>query len=109
MIERARKRLTKRTKRGFHGWPLATVALYGPDDTTATKLTVGIVPSEDAEATEHALSLCNALVQAACPIAFFIGDLKAGEQFVARLLDSSEKHELVPCTSGAVALRVSCS
>jgi hypothetical protein len=52
MIERARKRLSKRAKRGFRGWPLATVALYGPDDTMATKLTVGILPSEDAEATD---------------------------------------------------------
>ena len=43
MIERARKRLNKRAKRGFRGWPLATVALYGPDDTMATKLTVGIL------------------------------------------------------------------
>ena len=52
MIERARKRLGKRAKKGFRGWPLATVALYGPDDGTATKLTVGIVPTEDAEATD---------------------------------------------------------
>ena len=52
MIERARKRLRKRAKKGFRGWPLATVALYGPDDTTATKLTVGIVPAEDAVATD---------------------------------------------------------
>jgi hypothetical protein len=51
-IERARKRLRKRGKKGFRGWPLATVALYGPDDSTATKLTVGIVPAEDAEATD---------------------------------------------------------
>jgi hypothetical protein len=51
MIERARKRLSKRAKKGFRGWPLATVALYGPDDSTATKLTVGIVPAEGAEAT----------------------------------------------------------
>ena len=50
MLERARKRLSKRAKRGFRGWPLATVALYGADDTMATKLAVGIVPSEDAEA-----------------------------------------------------------
>ena len=48
MIDRARKRLSKRAKKGFRGWPLATVALYGPDDSTATKLTVGIVPAEDA-------------------------------------------------------------
>src|SRR6202051_4076557 len=52
MIERSRKRLSKRAKKGFRGWPLATVALYGPDDSTATKLTVGIVPAEDAEATD---------------------------------------------------------
>jgi len=43
MLERARKRLRKRAKRGLRGYPVATVALYGPDDTRATKLTVGIV------------------------------------------------------------------
>lgn len=37
---------------GFRGYPLATVALYGPDDRTATKLAVGIVPAEHADATE---------------------------------------------------------
>ena len=52
MIERARKRLSKGAKKGFRGWPLATVALYGPDDSTATKLSVGIVPAEDAEAAD---------------------------------------------------------
>jgi hypothetical protein len=51
MIERARKRLRKRAKRGLRGYPVATVALYGPDDTRATKLTVGIVPAGDADAT----------------------------------------------------------
>ena len=56
MLERARKRLNKRAKRGFRGWPVATLALYGPDDTMATKLAVGIVPSEDAEA--HAVRQC---------------------------------------------------
>ena len=52
MIERARKRLSKRAKRGFRGYPIATVALYDPDDRAATKLTVGIVPAEDAEVTD---------------------------------------------------------
>src|SRR3954452_6195560 len=52
MLERARKRLSKRAKRGFRGWPLATVALYGPNDTIATKLSVGILPGEDSEATD---------------------------------------------------------
>ena len=52
MIERARKRLSKRAKRGFRGWPLATVALYGPNDTMATKVTVGILPAEDAKVND---------------------------------------------------------
>jgi hypothetical protein len=34
MIERAPKRLRKRAKRGLRGYPLATVALYGPNDTS---------------------------------------------------------------------------
>jgi len=52
MLQRSRKRLDKRAKKGFRGYPVATVALYGPDDTTATKLTVGIVPAENAEVTD---------------------------------------------------------
>jgi hypothetical protein len=52
MLERTRKRLSKKARRGFRGFPVATVALYGPDDTRATKLTVGIVPAENAEVTD---------------------------------------------------------
>lgn len=52
MLERARKRLRKRAKRGLRGYPVATVAFYGPDDTRATKLAVGIVPAENAEVTD---------------------------------------------------------
>ena len=52
MVERARKRLRKRARRGFRGYPIATVALYGPDDTTATKPTVGIFPAENVEVTD---------------------------------------------------------
>jgi hypothetical protein len=44
--------LGKRAKKGFHGYPVATVALYGPDDTRATKLSVGIVPGENAEVAD---------------------------------------------------------
>ena len=52
MLERGPKRLSKRAKRGFRGWPVATVALYGRDNIMAIKLAVGIVPSEGAEVTE---------------------------------------------------------
>jgi hypothetical protein len=37
MIERARKRLSKRVKRGFRGYPIPTVALYGLDWTAANR------------------------------------------------------------------------
>ncbi len=52
MQDRAPKRLAKRAKRGFRGYPAATVALYGPDDATAAKITVGIIPAEGAEASD---------------------------------------------------------
>jgi hypothetical protein len=52
VIERAHKRLDRKAKKGLRGWPVATVALYGPDDRRATKLAVGIVPAEDAEASD---------------------------------------------------------
>jgi hypothetical protein len=52
MLERARKRLRKKARRGFRGYPIATIAFYGLDDTTATKLTVGIVSAEHAEVSD---------------------------------------------------------
>ena len=45
--EQARKRLTKKAKKGFRGFPVATVAFYGPDDRRASKLAVGIVLAEN--------------------------------------------------------------
>ena len=42
--------LRRKARRGFHGYPIATVAFYGPDDTRATKVAVGIVAAEGAEA-----------------------------------------------------------
>src|SRR5215210_8101019 len=50
--EQARKRLTKRAKKGFRGFPVATVAFYGPDNRRASKLAVGIVLTENQEAVE---------------------------------------------------------
>ena len=41
--------LKKKARRGFRGYPLATVAFYGPDDQHATKVAVGIVAGEGAE------------------------------------------------------------
>ncbi len=44
--------LTKKANRGFRGYPVATVAFYGPDDRRASKVAVGILPTEGGEATE---------------------------------------------------------
>ena len=46
------KRLRKKAKKGMRGWPVATIAFYGPNLSQATKVAVGIVPSETAEPRE---------------------------------------------------------
>jgi hypothetical protein len=37
------KRFQKRSKRGSQGYPIATIAFYGPDNKKATKVAVGII------------------------------------------------------------------
>ena len=49
--QQLRKRLAKKTKKGFRGYPMATLAAYGPDDQRASKLVASIVESEGAEPT----------------------------------------------------------
>jgi hypothetical protein len=41
--------LYRKARRGFRGFPIATIALSGPDDRLATKITVAIVTEQDAE------------------------------------------------------------
>jgi hypothetical protein len=40
--------LRKKARRGFRGYPAATIAFYGPDDTRASKAAVGIIKTEGA-------------------------------------------------------------
>src|SRR5947209_3046941 len=51
-IKRQPTRLQKKAKRGDQGYPVATVAFYGPDASRASKVAVGIIPAEEAEVTE---------------------------------------------------------
>jgi len=44
------KPLAKKAKRGFRGYPVATVAFYGPNDRFASKMVVGIIPGEGEDA-----------------------------------------------------------
>jgi hypothetical protein len=50
MDDRFIKRLRKKARKGHRGWPIATIAFYGPNLSQATKVAVGIVTSENAEA-----------------------------------------------------------
>jgi len=46
---RSNNPLAKRARKGFRGFPVATVAFYGPDDQRASKLVIGIINHEGAE------------------------------------------------------------
>ena len=47
---RIEHRLARKARRGFRGYPIATVAFYGADASKASKVAVGIVRAEGAEA-----------------------------------------------------------
>jgi hypothetical protein len=78
---RLHSRLAKRSRRGFRGFPAATVAYYGPDDTKATKAVVTIVPAKGADPVHQTIFTAET------------GDLRedlwTGDQVVAFV----EKHE----------------
>ncbi len=46
---RNKKLLAKRARKGSKGFPVATVAFYGPDNTRASKVVCAIVMHEDSE------------------------------------------------------------
>ncbi len=46
-----RDKFKKKLKRGFSGYPVATIAYYGPTNVLATKVSVGIIAGEDDEVT----------------------------------------------------------
>src|SRR5262249_55680964 len=50
--EQLLKRLRKKSKKGMRGWPIATIAFYGPNISCATKVVVSIIPNEHAEPSE---------------------------------------------------------
>ena len=47
--DRNKKKLANKARKGFRGYPVATIAYYGPTDKKATKVTVGIVLCDGAE------------------------------------------------------------
>src|SRR6202140_4504870 len=80
MEDRFIKRLRKKTRKGLRGWPIATIAFYGPNLSQATKVAVGIVPSESAEPREvRDWKVEN-------------GDVRADPAIVQEILDFIEGH-----------------
>lgn len=49
MLDRPIKRLAKKARRGMRGYPLGTVAFYGPDARRATKVAAGVKADEHAD------------------------------------------------------------
>jgi hypothetical protein len=46
------KRLGKKAKKGFRGYPMATIAFYGPDNKRASKAAVAVISTAEAEPDE---------------------------------------------------------
>jgi hypothetical protein len=92
MEDRFLKRLRKKAGRGLRGWPLATIAFYGPNLTEATKVTVGIVLTENAEVGE----LRDWKVDR--------GDIRADPSIAREILEFIEEHQVlsVAMTDGII-------
>lgn len=54
-----RKWLEKKARAGFRGYPVATVAYYGPDDRRATKMVVGVISGPDREPADLRRWFCE--------------------------------------------------
>jgi hypothetical protein len=48
-LDKSQKRISKRVKRGFHGYPMISIQYFGPSETLATKVEVGFIEQENAE------------------------------------------------------------
>ena len=80
MEDRFLKRLRKKARKGMRGWPMATIAFYGPNLSQTTKAAVGIMPSENAEVKE----LRDWKVDC--------GDVRADSVVAREILEFMEKH-----------------
>ncbi|HET9534087.1 MAG TPA: hypothetical protein VFP43_01920, partial [Mesorhizobium sp.] len=82
----------KKARKGPRGWSIATIAFYGPNLSQATKVTVGIVPSENAEVEE----LRDWKVDC--------GDIRADPGIAREILEFIEEHRVlsVAMTDGVI-------
>ncbi|MFT5550256.1 MAG: hypothetical protein ACI9CO_002189 [Candidatus Azotimanducaceae bacterium] len=48
-LDKSQKRINKRVKRGFHGYPIISIQYFGPSEALATKVEVSFIEQENAE------------------------------------------------------------
>mgnify|MGYP003423169730 FL=1 len=48
-LDKSTKRIAKRARKGFQGYPVVTIAYYGPSDKLATKVAIGFVEEENSD------------------------------------------------------------
>jgi hypothetical protein len=86
------KRLSKKARKGLRGWPIATIAFYGPNLSQATKAAVAIVPSENAGVEE----LRDWKVDC--------GDIRTNPSIAREILEFIEQHQVrsVAITDGVI-------
>jgi hypothetical protein len=75
-----KKWLEKKAKRGARGYPVGTIAFYGPDDRRATKVAVGIIPVPRGEAAELRRWLAET------------GDVRSDETMLAEVANFLREH-----------------
>jgi hypothetical protein len=78
--DRSLKRLHKKARKGMRGWPVATIAFYGPNLSQATKVAVGIVPFKN----EDVAAMRDWKVDH--------GDVRADSGIAQEILEFIEKH-----------------
>jgi len=77
-----RKWLEKKTKRGMRGYPVGTIAFYGPDNRRATKVAVGIIPAPRSELAEMRRWFAEA------------GDVRVDETVFAEIVTFLREHKV---------------
>ena len=76
-----KKLLTKRVHKGSKGYPVATIAFYGPDNTRASKVVCSILEYEDAEPETMRKW-------------FSKGDTRKSEKILGELISFIDEHEV---------------
>lgn len=87
-IKRPPTPLKKKARRGFRGYPVATLAFYGPDDKRATKVAVGIVMDEEGGPTR--------LERWFSEIADVRTDQQVGREILAFIQENGVKSVIMP-------------